>query len=147
MSFWTKIRNQKSNDIDLVLTSSGVRASTFIGSIEALQEKGYHIRRISGASGGAVIAASLALGRDIKEMRELAPKTPYGSFRDFRIRNLLSLENPSVYSGKALDNYYRKIFGNAKLKDFVIDCKIVVVTIVGRKRILLDRETYPELPV
>ena len=146
MSFWTN-REHKSNEIDLVLTSSGVRASAFIGCIEALQEKGYCIKRISGASGGAVIAASFALGKDIKEMRERAPFTPYRSFRDFRIRNLFSLHNPSIYSGETLDKYYQEIFGDAKLKDFEIDCKIVVVTIVGRKRILLDKESYPELPV
>lgn len=146
MSFWMN-RKQKDREVDLVLTSSGVRASAFIGCIEALQEKGYYIKRISGASGGAVIAASFALGKSIEEMRIHASSCPYGSFQDFRIRNLFSLRNPSVYSGKALDSYYQEIFGDAKLKDFELDCKIVVVTIMGRKRILLDKETYPDLSV
>jgi predicted acylesterase/phospholipase RssA len=33
------------------------------------------------------------------------------------------------------------------MKDFEIDCKISVVTIIGGRRILLDRESHPTLPV
>jgi len=113
----------------------------------ALQKKGYNIKRIAGTSGGAIIAAAFSLGKSPEEMRDLAQSIPYAKFRDFRINNLLSVRNPSVYSGKELDSYYKDLFGEATLKDFVIDCKISVVTIVGRKRILLDRESYPDLPV
>lgn len=144
MSLWKRKTNK---EIDVILTSSGVRAPAFIGALQALEEKGYKIQRISGTSGGAIIAASYALGKTTEELRELAAEVPYSSFRDFRIRNLMSVTNPSIYSGDGLDLFLQRMFGDAKLKDFQLDCKITVVTIVGRKRILLDRETYPELPV
>ena len=57
------------------------------------------------------------------------------------------MTNPSVYTGQELDAYYQGIFGDAKLKDFQIDCRISVVTIIGRERIILDRESYPDLYV
>jgi hypothetical protein len=72
---------------------------------------------------------------------------PYNDMRDFKVKNLFSLQNPSVYTGNALDALYQHLFGEATLKDFVIDCKVSVVTIVGRHRILLDRESHPDLPV
>lgn len=144
MSLWGKI---KTKDIDLVLSSSGVRAPCFIGAIEALQERGYNIRRIAGSSGGAIIAAGYALGMTTEEMRARAPGTPYDKMRDFKIKNLLSLQNPSVYTGRDLDAYLQDLYGDATLKDFVIDCRIAVVTIIGRKRILLDRNSHPNLPV
>lgn len=144
MSLWGK---HKTKDIDLVLSSSGVRAPCFIGAIEALEERQYNIRRIAGSSGGAIIAAGYALGMTTQEMRERAPLTPYDEFRDFKVKNLLSAQNPSVYTGQRLDEFYQEMFGDAKLKDFVIDCKISVVTIIGRKRVLLDRQSHPELPV
>ncbi len=143
MLLWGK----KNKDIDLVLSSSGVRAPCFIGALEALEEKKYKIRRIAGSSGGSIIATSYALGMTTKEMREIAPKAPYNKMRDFRIKNLLSLRNPSVYTGEELDNFYQSVFGNATLKEFVIDCKISVVTILDRKRILIDRQSHPNLPV
>jgi len=144
MSLWGK-SNKK--DIDLVLSSSGVRAPCFIGALEALQERQYNIRRIAGSSGGAIIAAGYALDMTTQEMREISPNIPYDKFRDFKVKNLLSLENPSVYTGQELDAFYQSLFGDAKMKDFVLDCKISVVTIIGRKRILIDRQSHPELPV
>lgn len=143
MSWW----NKQKKEIDLVLSSSGVRAPCFIGGIEGILEKGYEIKRIAGTSGGAIIAAGYALGRTTKELRELAPLTPYESFKDFRFRNLLSLTNPTVYTAQELDAFYQRVFGDAKLKDFQIDCRIPVVTIIGRERIILSRESHPDLYV
>ncbi len=134
-------------DIDIILSSSGVRAPCFIGAIEAILDKGYNIHRIAGTSGGAIIAAGYALGMSTPEMREMAPETPYPKFKDFQIRNLLSLRNPSVYTGQELDKFYQNLFGDATLKDFKIDCRISVVTIIGKERKLISRETHPDMPV
>jgi len=145
---WRKTKPPKiPKELDIVLASSGTRAPCFIGAIDAILEKGYNIRRIAGFSGGAIIAAGFALGMSVDELRALAPDTPYNTFRDFKIKNLLSLRNPSVYTGKALDQFYQRVFGNATMKDFKIDCRIAVVSIIGRKRILLTRDTHPDLPV
>jgi hypothetical protein len=144
MSRWSKPKN---NEIDLVLSSSGVRVPCFIGGLTALEERGYKIHRIAGSSGGAIIAAAYALGMTTAEMRELSLEIPYQSFRDFKLRNLLSLSNPSVYTGQELDAYYQQIFGDALMRDMKLDCRISVVTIIGRKRILIDRESHPDLPV
>jgi len=146
MSF-SKRKRRKDKNIDVILTSSGVRAPVFVGALQGLEQKGYKINRIAGTSGGAVVAAAYALGKTVEEMQKLSESIPYSSFRDFRWRNFISLTNPSVYSGEGLNNYLQAIFGDAKLKDFKIDCRITVVSIVGRKRILLNRENYPELPV
>jgi NTE family protein len=145
MSLWC--RRKKSKDIDLVLSSSGVRAPCFIGGLAALEEKGYKIKRIAGSSGGAIVGAGYALGMSTAYMTQVAGTIPYDKFNDFHIKNLLSLSNPSVYSGRELDGFYQDLFGGAVLGDFEMDCKITVVTIAKRRRILLDRETHPHLPV
>lgn len=145
---WGKSKSPKiPKEIDIVLASSGTRAPCFIGAIAAILEKGYSIRRIAGFSGGAIIAAGFALGMSVDELHTIASETLYNKFRDFKIKNLFSISNPSVYTGKALDDFYKKVFGNATLKDFEIDCVIAVVTIIDRERILLTRETHPDLPV
>lgn len=140
-------KRKRRNDIDLILSSSGVRAPCFIGAIKAIEEKGYAIKRIAGTSGGAIIAAGYALGKSVEELEELAPKCPYRDFKTFNYKNLLSLKNPSLYSGRELDSFYKQVFGNTTLKDFQIDCRISIVTIVGRKKIILSKETHPNLPV
>ena len=91
---WRKTKQPKiPKELDIVLASSGTRAPCFIGAIDAILEKGYNIRRIAGFSGGAIIAAGFALGMSIDELRAMAPDTPYNAFRDFKIKNLLSLRN------------------------------------------------------
>ena len=145
MSYWWIKKTHK--DIDVVLSSCGVRAPCFIGGIEALLEKGYNIHRIGGSSGGAIIAAGFALGVPLAEMRERAKETPYPDFCDFKLRNLCSITNPSIYSGHHLDDYLKSLYGEATLSDFRIDCRITAVTIIGRSRILLTRDTHPNMPV
>jgi predicted acylesterase/phospholipase RssA len=146
MSFWKKT-NPRNNSIDLVLSSSGVRAPCFIGALEAIQQKGYHIHRIAGSSGGAIVAAGYALGYSIDTLLDLAYRTPYQSFKSFKVRNLLSLRNPSVYTGQELDKYYQFLYKGATLRDFKTDCYISVVSIVGRDRQLLSASSHPDLPV
>lgn len=136
-----------SSQVDVVLSSCGVRVPCFVGALSALETRGYEIQRIAGTSGGAIIAAAHSLGMGIPEMLEITARIPYDSFRDFKIRNLLSAKNPSVYTGKALDKFYQELFGEAQLKDFKKDCYISVVTIIGRNRIVLSKNTHPDLPV
>lgn len=134
-------------NIDVIFSSCGVRAPCFIGGLEAILDKGYHIHRIAGTSGGAIIAAGYALGMSTQEMRDLSVDIPYPKFKDYQVKNLLSLRNPSVYTGQELDRYYQSLFGDATLKDFKIDCRICVVTIIGKERQIISRDTYPDLLV
>jgi len=151
MPLWKKTKTtsaSSSKEIDVILSSSGVRAPTFIGGLLALEEKGYNIKRISGTSGGAIVAAGYALGFSIEQLKEKTRLVDYQALKDFGIRNLISLRNPSIYSGKPLDTLYKSLFEDATLKDFKIDCKITVVTVDGkRKRIVLDKNTHPNLLV
>lgn len=145
MSLFKSKKREK--EIDLVLSASGVRAPCFVGAIEAIQEKGYKITRIAGSSGGSAAAAGHALGFSTEKMACMAPETPWDKIKDFHIKNLLSLQNPSVFAGKELDSYFQEIYGDAKMSDCLIDCRIAVVTIMGRNRRLITPETHPDLPV
>ncbi|MCG8405972.1 MAG: patatin-like phospholipase family protein, partial [Phycisphaerales bacterium] len=99
------------------------------------------------SSGGAVIAAGYALGFSFNKMEKMASDIPFELIKDFNVKNLLSLNNPSVFSGKALDKFFQKIYGNATMKDCKIECRISVVTILGRNRKLITPDSHPDLPV
>jgi len=144
MSSSKKARN---NEIDVIFSSSGARAPCFIGSLKGILDKGYEIKRIAGTSGGAIVAAGYALGMTVEEMTDVAMDTPYPKFKDFSYKNLLSITNPSIYSGKELDEFYKRVFGEKTLKDFRIDCKISVIKILDGERTVIDRNSYPDLPV
>ena len=77
--------NQK--DVALVLSSGGARGLVHIGVIEELEEQGYHISSIAGASMGALIGGVYAAGKltefrewmkgiDKRAIKEIVPDTP-----------------------------------------------------------------------
>lgn len=61
--------SQERKDIALVLSSGGARGLVHIGVIEELEEKGFHITSIAGASMGALIGGVYAAGK-LREFRD-----------------------------------------------------------------------------
>ncbi len=58
-----------SKDVALVLSSGGARGLVHIGVIEELQQQGFNITSIAGASMGALIGGVFAAGK-LAEFRE-----------------------------------------------------------------------------
>lgn len=61
--------SQERKDIALVLSSGGARGLVHIGVIEELEEQGFHITSIAGASMGALIGGVYAAGK-LREFRD-----------------------------------------------------------------------------
>ena len=59
----------KTKNVALVLSSGGPRGFAYIGGIEALLERGYHITSIAGTSMGSLIAGIYAAGK-LAEFKE-----------------------------------------------------------------------------
>ena len=82
-------------NVALVLSSGGARGYAHIGAIEALEERGYHITAVAGASMGSLIGGMYCLGQlaEVKEwlfsltrrdkvirtLKEMVPDTPIES--------------------------------------------------------------------
>ncbi|MBQ2209159.1 MAG: patatin-like phospholipase family protein [Prevotella sp.] len=61
--------SQQRKDVALVLSSGGARGLVHIGVIEELEEQGFHISSIAGASMGALVGGVYAAGK-LKEFRD-----------------------------------------------------------------------------
>ncbi|XPV69385.1 MAG: patatin-like phospholipase family protein [Halarcobacter sp.] len=104
-------KNLKSKNITLTLSGGGIRTAASLGVIKYLEENNYSIKKISGTSGGAIIALLYAYGFTIKEIEEFfftINKWDLFSFR-FRFKSILSL------------NKIEK-----KLKDFIKDRELKI---------------------
>ena len=55
-------------EVTLTLSGGGIRTAASLGVIKYLEENGYKIKKISGTSGGAIIALLYAHGFSIKEI-------------------------------------------------------------------------------
>lgn len=59
----------KTKDVALVLSSGGPRGFAYIGAIEELERRGYHITSIAGSSIGSLVGGIYAAGR-LHEFKE-----------------------------------------------------------------------------
>ncbi|PLY04342.1 MAG: hypothetical protein C0625_16835 [Arcobacter sp.] len=89
-----KEKNKLSDrEITLTLSGGGIRTAASLGVIKYLEEKNFKIKKISGTSGGAIIALLYAYGFSIKEIEEFfftINKWDLFNFR-FRFNSILSL--------------------------------------------------------
>lgn len=58
--------------IDLVFSGSGTLVPAHVGAYEALIDAGFEVKRVAGTSGGAIMAAGIAAGWDVRAMMDLA---------------------------------------------------------------------------
>lgn len=114
--------------IKLVLSGSGTLYPVHVGAVKCLIENGYEIEELCGVSGGAIVAAGLASGYDIKTLIKLVKKTLPGK------NNLI---DPSLWSlftkwGLIKGEKIEAVFEKSLVKtmgDVKIPLKIVVTNV------------------
>ncbi len=88
-----KKQKELNKEITLTLSGGGIRTAASLGVIKYLEENNYTIKKISGTSGGAIIALLYGYGFTIDEIEEFfftINKWDLFSFK-FRFQSILSL--------------------------------------------------------
>jgi NTE family protein len=69
---------------NLIFEGGGVKGIAYVGAMQILDQRGLlgQIRRVGGASAGAINALILALGYDVREQHELLRGTEFRTFMD-----------------------------------------------------------------
>jgi NTE family protein len=78
------LREAIAEPVDLVLQGGGIKAIGLAGAMDALAERRIFIRRIAGASGGAVVAGLTAAGYSPQELRQIIETEPFPELLDTR---------------------------------------------------------------
>lgn len=68
------MRLPEDKKIKLVLSGSGTKYPVFVGAVQALVERGYEFSEVCGTSGGSLIAACIASGMKVDEMKALVKR-------------------------------------------------------------------------
>ncbi len=72
------------DSVDLVLQGGGIKAIGLAGGLHALSERDIRIRRIAGASGGAIVAGLTAAGYTATDLRRIIETEPFPELLDPR---------------------------------------------------------------
>lgn len=68
--------------IDCVFSGGGVKAFAFLGALESINHKGFHIERVAGTSAGSIIASLLAANYTVDEINDMFKKINLKKFLD-----------------------------------------------------------------
>lgn len=78
------LMRSSSGPIDLVLQGGGIKAIGLVGGMDELERRNVTIRRIAGASGGALVAGLTASGYSPIELRQIIETEPFPELLDTR---------------------------------------------------------------
>ncbi|GAA3920537.1 patatin-like phospholipase family protein [Litoribacillus peritrichatus] len=117
--------------VSLVLGSGGARGYAHIGVIEVLEEKGYKIKAISGASMGALVGGVYAAGK-LPEFKEWAS--------DFSVLGFIklldfSLREPGAIRGERLFKVIKEMVGDVKIQNLPIEFTAVATDLISQKEV------------
>ena len=115
--------------VSLVLGSGGARGYAHIGVIEELEQRGYEIVSISGASMGALIGAFYACGK-LQEYKEWVlglDVIELSTLLDF------SFESTGLIKGKKLFEKLSEFIGKRDIESLPIPLTIVATDILNKK--------------
>jgi predicted acylesterase/phospholipase RssA len=94
------------------LGGGGARGFAHVGVLRALEEAGKAVDLVGGTSMGALIAGTIALGMDSRQIREIA----------VNVSSPLQLFDPtlpvvSLFAGGKVTSIFRRIYGDALMED------------------------------
>ncbi|MDQ4075398.1 MAG: patatin-like phospholipase family protein, partial [Chloroflexota bacterium] len=123
-------RRVTGNAFALTLGGGGARGLAHIGVIRALEEAGFRIDVIGGASVGALVGAGYAVGMDYREMMKLA--------RDFATRDKwfdVTLPLVSFLASRKMTQLLDSLFGEINIEDlprsyFSVSCNLTRADLV-----------------
>ena len=123
--------------VALVLGSGGARGYAHMGVIEVLQEQGYEITAISGASMGALIGGLYAAGK-MHEYKDWV--TGLGQFDLLRLLDF-SFGSPGAIRGEKVFGEIEKMLGDTRIEDLPIPFTAVATDLLAHKEIWFQEGT------
>jgi len=124
----------KGNTLSLVLGSGGARGLAHIGVIRCLEEEGFQIKSIAGASMGAVIGGVYGIGK-LDQFEEWV--------RAIRARDMVSLMDIAwtgggLVRGEKVINTLKQLLGDGMIEDMPIQFTAVAADIAGEKEVWIN---------
>lgn len=119
--------------VALVLGSGGARGLAHIGSIEALEERGYTITSIAGCSMGSIIAGMYAAGQ-LKEAKEWFLQVDKQLILRMMDINLLS--GNSLVKGEKIIKELQKVVPDRPIEELRIPCSIVASDMMNTEEVI-----------
>ena len=144
----------------LVLSGGGLLGISYIGLFKYFEEKNYikTIESITGSSAGAIFGSLLALGYTSNELNLIVKQMVFKDYLQINIDSILNFTRKKGFdSGNKLNLFIKKcIYNKTNNENFTfiqlyekynINLQIGVTNLTQHKFELLNKDSYPDLPI
>lgn len=113
-------------NINCVFSGGGVKAFAFIGALQSLESKHYHIEKVAGTSAGAIIACLIAAKYTVDEIYELLMELHLKQFMDLPLLSktipfgkwLMLYFNMGIYKGERFEKWLYRVLAKKGVYTF-----------------------------
>lgn len=128
-----------------VLAGGGARLPAYIGILAALDELQIGFTQIVGVSGGSIVAALLAGGYRLPQIREIADDTDFSQFLG---QNLVCLlRTGGLSNGDRFERWMDEKMQGRRFCDLDMDLHVVATDVRSGKPVVFNSAASPEMPV
>jgi len=134
-----------SKEIVPIFSGGGTRLPCYIGILNALSELNLDFNHVVGVSGGSIVAALLASGKTMKELKILAIDTDFKQFRGFSLLNLL--RTGGLSSGDIFEQWIDNQLEGQTFSDMKLDLHVLATDINGGGPVVFNKKNTPNVKV
>jgi NTE family protein len=121
-------------NISVALGGGGARGYAHIGVLRQLETEGFHIRAVSGASAGGIVAVAYAAGLSPDEMETIFVKLDQS-----KLFARSSNEGPGLLGLSGAARFFEELFGDRTFSDLRIPCAVVAVDLKECQEVVLNK--------
>ena len=129
-------------DINVYLRGGGTRLAAYIGALQGIEEQGGRVVAWSGVSAGGLLASVLASGYSYSQALDLALKTDFRQFLDFRPSGVL--RRYGIYAGKKLEKWLNEVTEGRRFGDLTVPLSVAALDIQTGEPYVFSTEKTPD---
>ncbi len=121
-------------DISIALGGGGARGYAHIGVLRRLEAEGLHIRAVSGASAGGIVAVAYAAGYTPDEM-----EAKFTELDQSKLFARSANEGPAILGLSGAARLFEELFGDRSFSELRIPCAVVAVDLKACQEVVLNK--------
>lgn len=125
-----------------ILAGGGTRLPAHVGVLAALEQLQIDFDHLVGVSGGSIVAALLAAGKGVEEIKALAMSVDFRRFRGFSLFHLFV--NGGLSSGRSFEKWLRRQIDDITFADVPLGLHVVATDLCSGRPVVFNREETPE---
>ncbi|HAT42845.1 MAG TPA: phospholipase [Rheinheimera sp.] len=128
-----------------IFSGGGTRLPCYLGILQAIDELGLEFKHLVGVSGGSIVAAMLATGKNLQQMREVTLNTNFKQFKHGSLLNLL--RTGGLSSGDVFEDWLDLQLDGKTFSELELDLHVLATDINGGGPVVFNRQLTPQMKV